>query len=258
MAESTRGSFIWHELLSADPAGGQAFYTALVGWGTLTMDVGAGPYTMFTAGEVPVAGSLALPEEAKQMGVPPHWVLYVSVEDVDATVAQATGLGAQTDVPAMDIPTVGRMAVLTDPQGAGFAVFTPSDEDQPQAEAEGAGTAVWHELATSDPEAAIAFYAEIFGWQKTEAMDMGDGQTYQMYGNGGDSLGGIFKRPPEAPVSAWNTYWEVADVDAAAPKIAELGGQVLNGPMEVPGGGRVLQGIDPQGAMFSLHSAPGS
>ena len=254
MADSIRGSFVWHELMSTEPVAGQEFYKALVGWDTMVMPMGEAAYTMFTAGGAPAAGVRELPEEAKAMGAPPHWLQYVGVEDADATAAKAKALGGQVYVEPMDIPTVGRMAVLADPQGAVFAVFTPLGEAMPQAE--GVGTAAWHELATTDYEAALAFYSELVGWQKTEAMDMGEGAMYQMFGNGGDALGGIFNKPPEMPVAAWNIYWEVADVDAAALAIGGLGGQVLNGPMEVPGGGRVLQGMDPQGAMFAFHSAP--
>ena len=86
-------------------------------------------------------------------------------------------------------------------------------------------------------------------------MDMGGGAIYQLFGLGdGEPLGGIFNKPPEMPVSAWNVYWEVADVDAAAARIPGLGGRILTEPMEVPGGGRIVQGVDAQGAMFSLSS----
>jgi predicted enzyme related to lactoylglutathione lyase len=123
-----------------------------------------------------------------------------------------------------------------------FAAVTPSDDWEQPPQPEGAvGTAVWHELATIDYEAAFGFYEQLFGWQKTESMDMGEGNMYQMDGlNRPDSLSGIFNKPPEMSMAAWNIYWEVADVDVAATKVVELGGTVVNGPMEVPGGGRIL------------------
>ena len=254
--ESIRGRFVWHELLTTDTAAGESFYKSLVGWGTMTMDPGNGPYTMFTQGEEPKAGLMDLPEEAKAMGAPPHWLLYVGVSDVDATVAQAKELGGQAPLEPFDVPTVGRIGILIDPQGAVFGVYTPAMEGPPPGEP-GLGDAMWHELATTDHVAALSFYQALFGWQKTESMDMGEGNMYEMYGlNSTDSLGGVFNKPPEMPMAAWNIYWEVADVDAAATQVAALGGQVLNGPMEVPGGGRIVQGMDAQGAMFALHSAP--
>lgn len=253
--EAIRGRFLWHELMSKDPEAGQKSYTELVGWGTQTEDPGTGPYTMFTFGESPMAGVMQLPEEAEQMGAPTHWLLYVGVPDADATVAQAKELGGQAYMEPFDVPTVGRIAVIADPQGAALGVFTPL-EAPPESEA-GRADFVWHELATSGYEAAIGFYQQLFGWEKTEAVDMGEGNIYQMYGRGSsDSLGGMLNKPPEMPVSAWMMYIEVENVDAAATRIPELGGQVLNGPMEVPGGGRILQGMDPQGGMFAFHTAP--
>ena len=254
--ESIRGRFLWHELLTSDPAAGQSFYTALVGWGTQTEEMPMGAYTMFTQGETPMAGVMELPAEAKAMGAPPHWLTYLGTLDVDATAAQAKTLGGQVLVEPFDVPEVGRIAVLADPQGAALGVFRSAGDPPPPADP-GAGSAVWHELATSDAEAGLTFYEELFGWEKRESMDMGDGNIYQMYGlDRPEPLGGIFNKPPEMPVAAWTVYWEVADVDAAATQIVELGGQVLNGPMEVPGGGRIVQGMDPQGAAFSLHTAP--
>ncbi len=253
---SLRGRFLWHELLTSDPAAGEAFYTALVGYGTMTMDPGSGPYTMLTMGEEPRAGLMELPEEAKKMGAPPHWLLYVGAPDVDATVAQATSLGGASLHEPFDVPTVGRFGIIADPQGAALGVYTPAEGPPPEQEP-GLGGFAWHELATSDYEAAFGFYEQLFGWEKTEAMDMGEGDMYQMYGrNATDSLGGMFNTPAEMPgPPAWLLYIEVADADAAAAKASELGGQVLNGPMDVPGGGRIVQLLDPQGVAFAVHAA---
>lgn len=249
------GRFVWHELETDDMDAGTAFYTALVGWGTATEDPGSGPYRMFTQDGVAAAGLMDLPDEAKQMGAVPCWLLYAGVEDVDATIAQAEALGATSPIESFDVPTVGRIGLILDPQGAALGLFAPAGDDPPVGPPPGVGTPSWHELATTDYEAALRFYAELFGWSATEAMDMGGGAIYQLFGLGdGEPLGGIFNKPPEMPVSAWNVYWEVADVDAAAARIPGLGGRILTEPMEVPGGGRIVQGVDAQGAMFSLSS----
>ncbi len=255
--ESIRGRFLWHELLTSDTEGAQAFYQPLIGWDTTVWDQTGQPYTMWTLADQPKGGLMELAAEAQAQDAPPHWLMYVGVPDVDSAVEQAQQLGADTRREPFDIPTVGRIGILADPQGAVFAVFTPADPP-PVETAGGVGDVFWHELATTDYAAAFAFYSALFGWRKTEAMDMGGGQMYQMYGRGADSLGGMFNKPAEMPgPPAWLLYISVPSVDDAVDQVKELGGRVLNGPMEVPGGSgdRVAQCVDPQGAAFALHSA---
>jgi predicted enzyme related to lactoylglutathione lyase len=251
-----RGRYYWYELLTTDMEPAKSFYTQLIGWGTQQWEGAGGdqPYTMWTNGATPMGGMMPLPEEARKAGAPPNWLGYVLVPKVDDTLAQVKKLGGQVKVPAMDIPTVGRMGVFSDPQGAVIAAFTPL-EVQPGGPP-GLGEVSWNELATSDPVAAFSFYEKIFGWKKTEAMDMGEIGVYQMYTKEGGEypLGGIFKRPKEMPVSAWLYYFKVKDVHDSVEKVKKLGGKVLNGPMEVPGGDFILQCMDPQGAAFALHS----
>jgi predicted enzyme related to lactoylglutathione lyase len=256
MAEYPLGRFVWHECLTGDVDAAVDYYGKLIGWGSMVWEGEMGPYTMFTQGETPAAGVMELPPEAKQGGAPHHWLGYISTPDTDATTEQVAGLGGGVLVAPMTIPAVGRMAVLTDPQGAVFACYTPDtmqgDVDAPPQ----VGGFSWHELMTTDWEAAFAFYATAFGWEKMEAMDMGELGTYQMFGvpGGERPLGGMFNKPPEVPVPNWLFYAMVSDVDQAAEQITALGGTVLNGPMEVPGGDRVVQALDPQGAPFALHS----
>jgi hypothetical protein len=210
---------------------------------------------MWTNGETPIGGVGELPEDARKAGAPPHWLSYVLVPNVDETLSKVEKLGGKIMVPGMDIPTVGRFGVFADPQGALLAAFTPLEEapgGPPKV-----GDFSWHELATTDPEKAWSFYETLFGWQKTEAMDMGEMGIYQMYTRkGGDSpLGGIFRKPAEMPgPSSWLYYAMVENVDESAKTVEKLGGKILNGPMEVPGGDRIVQCMDPQGAAFALHS----
>jgi len=112
----------------------------------------------------------------------------------------------------------------------------------------------WNELATDDWQAAWAFYSGLFGWRKDDAMDMGEMGTYQIFNRGAHQLGGFFDKPAEMPAPAWIFYVRVADADEAAKKAEELGGRILNGPMDVPGGDRIAQLADPQGAVFAVHS----
>ena len=248
-----RGRFVWHELMTTHPDAAQGFYTKVVGWGRQTDEGLSTPYTMWTWGQQPMGGLMALPEQARKAGAPPHWLTYVGTPAIDATVEQATRLGAKTIVPTTDIPTVGRFAILADPQGAVFAAFTPATSPA-QDERAGLGDFSWHELMTTDHASAFQFYSTLFGWQKTEAMDMGPMGIYQMYGHHGRTLGGMFNKPATMPAPPhWLAYIRVENVHRAAETAKSLGGQVLNGPMEVPGGDWIVQCLDPQGAAFALH-----
>ncbi len=253
-----RGRFMWYELLTRDPGSAIDFYADVVGWGTQEWEGGESPYTMWTANEAPVGGVMELPREAVDAGAPPHWLAYIGTPDVDATLARANELGASPIWGPLDVPTVGRMAGVCDPQGAVFAVYTPATPPAEDETPPSQGRFSWHELATTDWEAAWGFYSELFGWVKTDAMDMGEGNMYQMYGRGSFPLGGMYNKPPEVPgPAAWMLYAMVPDVNAAVEAVREEGGQVLNGPMEVPGGDLVAQCMDPQGAAFAVHAAAG-
>ena len=253
------GKFVWYELMTSDPDAAQSFYTDVVGWGTAPFEGSPNDYTMWTAGEKPIGGVMELPEPAREAGAPPHWIAYVATSDVDATVEKAKSLGGKVLHGPDEIPDVGRFAVLADPQGAAFAVYRSATE-MPEDEGGGhpsVGEFSWNELATTDHEAAFEFYSNLFGWKQTDAMDMGEGGTYQMYGLTDQSMGGMFNKTPEMPgPPAWLYYATVADADEAAEKCRTNGGQVLNGPMDVPGGGRIVQGMDPQGAVFAVYAPP--
>jgi predicted enzyme related to lactoylglutathione lyase len=184
----------------------------------------------------------------------PHWLAYISTPDIDSTVKDAVNIGARVIVPPTVIPTVGRYAVLADPHGSVFATFvadvsTPGHEGPPELK-----EFSWHELATHDYPAAFRFYERLFGWQKTMAMELGEAGTYQMFGRNGIEMGGMFNSSPSMPAPpGWLHYVRVDDVHRAVEAVKEGGGQVINGPMEVPGGDLIAQCLDPQGAMFALH-----
>ncbi len=248
------GDFVWYELLAIDQARAKSFYTAVLGWTTedWQSDPAADPYTMWMNRGTPLGGIMALPEGAKAAGAPSHWLAYVSTPDTNATLGKATGTGAKALMGPMDVPTVGRIAVLADPQGAVIAIYTPANERPAPPDEPPIGTVSWHELATDDWQKAWTFYSGLFGWKKGEAYDMGPIGTYQLFGKGGPPLGAVYNRPPEVPVSNWLLYFLVADLDATLDKVRANGGQVLYGPLDVPGG-KVATCMDPQGAAFALH-----
>ncbi len=256
-ATALQRRFSWYELMTTDPKAAQDFYTNLLGWGLQDFNAGMNePYVMWTRDNQPLGGVMRLPDEARKMGAPPHWLAYVDVAGVDATVEQAQQRGAKVYVPPTDIPGGGRFAVLADPQGAVFGVVSsaqpaPEPEEPPRPQV---GEFSWHELATTDHGAAFGFYNTLFGWEKGEATDMGPMGLYQVFGRRGRPLGGMFNKPAQMPAPPhWLLYIRVPDVDKAAERVKALGGRILNGPMDVPGGDRIVQGMDPQGAVFALH-----
>jgi uncharacterized protein len=253
MADSTpRGRFVWHDLMTKDAAAAIEFYKKVAGWGTQKWE-GSQPYTMWTVDNAPIGGVMAMRAGDSNR---PHWLGYVSSPDVDATVADAIGRGAKTHVPPTDIPNVGRFAVLADPQGAAFAVYTAREGSGGTVGPPKRGEMSWHELATTDPVAVFDFYQPLFGWEKTSAMDMGPDGTYQMFGFDGVPFGGVYKKPAAMPgPPAWAHYIMVDDVARVADVVKGNGGQVMNGPMEVPGGDMIANCMDPQGAVFAIHAA---
>jgi len=255
MSESnTRGRFIWYDLMTPDGEGAKPFYTAVMGWGTEVWEAPGTQYTMWKTQEHTIGGIRNMPPEAVAGGAKPHWLAYVTTPEVDKNVARAQELGAKVMVPPTSIPNVGRFAVIADPQGALIAPYTPDNEGPEPEGMPPVGEFTWHELATSDPVAAFDFYHELFGWEKTSAMDMGEAGVYQMYGRRGQTLGGIYKKMAHDPgPPAWLHYGRVADVNAAVEAAREKGGQLLNGPMEVPGGDMIAMFVDAQGGRFAVH-----
>jgi predicted enzyme related to lactoylglutathione lyase len=253
MAIATQGTFVWYDLLVPDPEAAAAYYRQVIGWTTQAFPGSDVPYTMFAGGQGPTAGTTK-PEGA---GAGPQWIGNVYVDDVDRTAALAVELGGRVLSPPTDYPPVGRLAVLADPQGAPLNLFRPSrplevhDLTKP-------GELTWNELATTDHEAAFAYYGRLFGWERRRDVDLGPMGKYLVYGlgerEGERDLGGMFTAPrPGPPRPAWLYYIQVAELDAAVARAQAGGGTLANGPLEVPGGARVAQLVDPQGARFALH-----
>ena len=257
--ENPRGDFIWYELMTPDPERSKTFYDAVVGWDIGKAEAAYNGYRMIGRSDSGFAGGvLPLTDEMQQHGARPTWLGYLHVEDVDASVASIEQAGGKALMPAFDIPNVGRVAMVPDPQGAPFYIMKPippandphakSDVfsvDQPQ-------RVRWNELATSDPDAGLDFYRRQFGWGQEGDMDMGEMGKYRFIQSNGVNIGAIMRKPPQLPVSSWTYYIGVDDIDRAADAIKASGGQVLNGPMEIPGGEFALNGLDPQGASFGL------
>lgn len=255
MPNAEHGEFVWYEHLTKNPRAAIAFYSEVVGWKTQPFGEG-GSYVMWVGRQGPLGGVMALPDEVAQLGVPPHWIGHVEVADVDATVALTRKLGGKVHREPTDIPTVGRFAVIADPQGAALSVFKPSTAMALHELAE-EGEFCWNELLTSDSAAAFAFYAALFGWKSLQELEMGALGTYRIFGLGDKPRGGMMTTPPGTPMPPmWLFYTATRDLEAAIKRATAKGAKLMSGPMDVPGGGRIANLIDPQGAAFALHQAP--
>ena len=248
------GRPVWFELMTTDTKAAEAFYDKVVGWTSEPFDASPNPYTQFKrSGRVAVAGLMQRPDG---MNMPPFWAMYVSVPKLEDAVADIKRLGGSELSPVIDVPTVGRMQMLKDPQGAAFYVIQPEPRSPAPDVAPEVGEASWLELMTTDASAAMTFYHDFFGWQPSEAMDMGAMGKYQMFNRGDRMIGGIMNKPPEMAQAPphWAIYFRVPDINAATERIKANGGKILNGPMEVPGGDWIVNAMDPQGASFALHA----
>jgi predicted enzyme related to lactoylglutathione lyase len=253
------GSFIWYELMTPDAEGAKDFYDAVVGW---TIGEGSpefGGYRMIGRSDGKFTGGvLPLTDEMQQHGARPMWLGYLNVADVDQAAASIEAAGGKT-LMKHDVPNVGRIAMIADPQGVPFYIMKPiPPAGEPDARSDvysrdAPQRVAWNELATSDQQGALDFYTGQFGWTKGDAMPMGQMGTYQLLSHDGDTIGAIMTKAADKP-ARWRFYIRVDDVDRAKSTIESKGGTVAHGPMEVPGGDRVLIGIDPQGAEFALVS----
>jgi predicted enzyme related to lactoylglutathione lyase len=247
------GRFVWYELMTTDLTAAKIFYASVVGWGARDASTPSLPYTLFTIGKAFAAGLMGLPEDARKMGATPRWIGYVGVNDVDAAAEWVRRRGGAVYVPPTDVSDLSRFSVVADPQMASLALIKwlkpseqhPTDMTKP-------GRVGWHELFATDLEKAFAFYGELFDWQRADA-DAGPLGTYQLFSAGGQTIGGMFAKPPAVPVPFWLYYFNVGDIDVAAERVRVGGGHVIEGPLQLPGGSWIVRCVDPQGAMFALE-----
>ena len=256
------GGFIWYELMTPDPAGSKAFYDSVVGWDIDTQSAVPGDteYRMIKRSDGGNAGGvLTLTDAMREHGARPVWLGYLQSGDVDATVAATEAAGGKAMMPATDMPGVGRIAMVADPQGAPIYVMKPTPPEGTPGDAKSDVFSVdqpqrvrWNELSTSDQDSAIEFYTRTFGWTQEGSMPMGEMGDYKFINHGGEMIGAVMRKSDAMPVSLWLYYIGVDDIDRAAGAVTDGGGQVTMGPHEIPGGEYALNGTDPQGATFGL------
>ncbi len=252
-ATPTTGAFCWAELGTTDAKKAKAFYTKLFGWRTDDKDMGEmGTYTLLKLGEHDVGGLYELSGPMFQ-GVPSHWMHYVSVADVDAVAGKVGKLGGKVVSPPMDIPDVGRMAVLEDAEGAKFSLFKYGLHQGATVDPMAPGAFCWRELHTREPKKAEAFYTKLLGWKAKHGTGPMEYTEWNIAGPQ-QPFGGMLRLDPawgDAP-PFWLGYVTVNDADATTKKAQSLGGTVLCPPMDIPGVGRFAVINDPTGASFAV------
>lgn len=253
-----QGSWIWYELMTSDPEGAKTFYEAVVGWSMTTGHGESNDYGFLTAHDgAMVGGLLRLNADMTSHGARPCWIGYVGVDDVDAELKAIEAAGGKTLMPATDIAMAGRVAMVADCCGAALYVMTPTPppgggESTAFAPRPNPGHCGWNELYAGNQTNAEKFYTSRFGWTLPDAMDMGPMGKYQFIAHDGVTIGAIMTKPEAVPAAMWCHYFWVDSIAKAKDLVGVNGGQIINGPHQVPGDLWIIQGIDPQGAMFSL------
>jgi uncharacterized protein len=246
-------SFVWYELMTSDQAAATRFYTDVVGWSAKDSGMPGVKYTLLETVGKQIGGLMNIPAHCEDLR--PCWVGYVAVADVDASAHRVGSLGGAIHRKPDDIPGVGRFAVVADPKGAVFHLFK-ANQPGTSTHSMQRGHIGWHELHTTDWSGSWEFYQGLFGWQKDRDLDMGPMGTYRIFAIDGPAVGAMFNSTAATEHPFWLYYFAVEDIQAAKMRVERGGGSIMMGPMEVPGGAMILQGRDPQGAMFALVAPP--
>ena len=237
------GKFVWYECVTKDSAKSKGFYGELFGWKVQSFPMGDRTYDMIALGET-TQGGYTKPEGK----APSHWTSYVSVDDVDATAKKVVAVGGKVVTPAFDVPQVGRMSQVADPQGATFWIMR-GESDAPDSEP-APGRFFWNELWARDGKAAADFYEKVFGYE-VKSMDMPDG-TYHVLEKSGVSRAGIMTSPNKAVPPMWLPYVAVEGCDASVARAKKLGAEVHVPPTDIPEVGRFAVLGDPTGATIAV------
>jgi uncharacterized protein len=239
--EHTPGTPSWIDLGSPDPDAAGAFYGALFGWDVPPGTPEMGGYRIATLGGKSVAGIGPQPEPG-----PSWWSVYITVAEVDATVARAEIHNGTVLVPPMDVMEAGRMAVLADTNGLPISIWQPNQHIGAQVVNE-PGTFTWNEMSTADVRKTHSFYEAVFDWAVDPEQSTEEALIFTL---GGRTVCGAHTAGPNEP-PGWMVWFNSTDADAAAAKVTELGGSVIMPPTDMSFG-RATVVADPQGTVFGI------
>jgi predicted enzyme related to lactoylglutathione lyase len=252
------GTPSWLELSTIDTAAARTFYQTLLGWSYFESPMGPDlpPYILARVQDRDVAAIFSMMKEQREQGMPPFWLVYFAVANVDQIVPKVTALGGTVMNGPFDVPEAGRMAVCADPIGGHFALWQAGKHPGARLVNE-AGAMCWVELLARDVSKSEKFYTGLFGWS-SEKMNMGGPVDYTVFKNGEISVAGMLPNPAGAEDNVpqnWLGYFQVTDCDGTTDKAKANGGQVFVSPQTVPTVGRFAVLADAQGATFGILQA---
>ena len=260
-AAITAGSPVWVDLGVPDLQAVQGFYAALFGWQFEDMGPDFAHYHMITNHGAHVGGAMSMPEDEQDQGS--AWTIYLKTEDIEKSLTDTAAAGGDVIVPAMPMPGLGSMGIVTTPGGEAVGLWQSDGFEG--FELNGAvGAPVWFEVMSFDYAADAEYYRTVWGWEPTSLSDGGEeagGETVDYANNhpGEAATAGLCGAPrawyPEGTPSFWRAYFIVEDADEAAELIRAQGGSVLDGPMDTPFG-RLATVADPAGTTFQIAQMP--
>lgn len=247
----TYGMFVWRELSTHDVNGALRFYQQLAGWTAKRVEMPNGAYFLLHHGEKQVGGLMALAEGVE---MPPYWMSYLSVSEVDLAADAAKRFGGEVVWGPLDVPNIGRMATVVDPRGAAISMMKATNGDPPYVGPPGPGDFCWEQLASPDLSNARTFYGEVVGW-KTIAAPTGEFETFGFGPGPGEQAATLVPAGSAGQPPGWISFIVVESLSAACERVIKLGGQVLTEAHVVPGAGAYAVVRDPQGAVIGLFKA---
>lgn len=250
---ATTGTPVWIDLNSTHFDTIKDFYGGLFGWDFVDVGESMGHYHMIRMDGVLVGGAMAARPSGEHDELDDRWSVFLATDDLDATLASAQEHGGRIVQPATDVGATGRSATIADPGGATVALWEAGDLEGFELTG-GPGTPVWFDLLALDFDASARFYTEVFGFNLVPMGAQDDDYRYATNGTPetarlgiGDASG--FLSPQLGPY--WRCYLNVDSCDPAVDKVRELGGTLLDGPLDSPFG-RIASVADPTGATFQV------
>jgi hypothetical protein len=246
------GKFVWRDLVTENPELVKPFYAALFGWEFEEGRALGAPYTLVKSSGQYIAGISKTRRPQADQPVS-QWLSFMSVADVDRAVDQTRAAGGSAVAGPLDLPNVGRGAVVLDPDGAPLGLLRSSLGDPADIATPALNRFLWTEHLSRDPQASAAFYASLVGFEVRKS-DFG-GKPYWVLVKGRERAG-LLRNPIAVDRPIWLAYVRVADPAASAARAAQLGGRVLLAPRSDLRNGTMALIADPTGAVLALQKWP--